>query len=149
MDFFKNRNLKKKVLIFTPDYKNGGAENFDVLMTYHWAQQCNKDLWTGQQGRYGRPGADWSDEFHTYGVEWVAGESIEWFVDGIRRYSVHTGWPASSLTVPFDPFYMILNTALQPWASSKLDAGLPCTHVIDRVTWCVPEKPAVGERALS
>ncbi len=38
MDFFKNRNLKKKVFIFTPDYKNGGAEKNVLLL----AQSLNK-----------------------------------------------------------------------------------------------------------
>ena len=35
MDFFKNRNLKKKVLIFTPDYKNGGAEKMSYFSLNH------------------------------------------------------------------------------------------------------------------
>ena len=38
MDFFKNINLKKKVLIFTPDYKNGGAEKNVLIL----AQSLNK-----------------------------------------------------------------------------------------------------------
>ena len=45
------------------------------------------------------------------------------------------GEPAS-LFIPSDPFYMILNTALNHWANASLDAGLPVEHVIDRVRWC-------------
>ena len=122
-------------------------DDFDVMMTYHWARACNKDLWTGQRGRYTRPGPDWSENFHTFGVEWVSGERIDWFVDGVQHFSVRTGWPAASVTVPSDPFYMILNTALQPWADAALDTGLPCAHIIDRVTWCVPAVRAAAERS--
>lgn len=45
------------------------------------------------------------------------------------------GVPSSLFTPPF-PMYMILNTALTPWANASLDTGLPAEHIIDRVTWC-------------
>ena len=118
---------------------DGKNEEEDVVMTYHWADACGHDLWTGQQGRFARPGADWSDAFHTYAVEWLPGEKITWFVDALPRYEVRKGTP-EGLTVPEDPFYMILNTALQSWADAGLDTGFPMTHAIDRVTWCVPEE---------
>ena len=99
----------------------------DVVMTYHWAKSCNHDLWTGEQGRFARPGAEWSDAFHTYAVEWIPGERIAWFVDAVQRYEVRKGTP-KGLTVPEDPFYMILNTALQHWADARLDTGFPMTQ---------------------
>ena len=128
----------------TKSRRNNGEE--DVVMTYHWADACDHDLWTGQQGRFGRPDAEWSDSFHTYAVEWSPGESISWFVDAVQRYEVRKGTP-KGLTVPEDPFYMILNTALRPWADATLDTGFPMTHVIDRVTWCVPEWKDIAGRA--
>ena len=119
-------------------YRPAASGGEDVMMTFHWANVCDHDLWKGQQGRFARPGADWSDAFHTYAVEWVPGERVEWYVDGVQKYAVRKGDPAS-LTVPSDPFYMILNTALEPWADAGLDRGFPIQHVIDRVTWCTPE----------
>eukprot|EP00656_Telonema_subtile_P018225 TRINITY_DN19825_c0_g1_i2.p1 TRINITY_DN19825_c0_g1~~TRINITY_DN19825_c0_g1_i2.p1 ORF type:complete len:163 (-),score=34.25 TRINITY_DN19825_c0_g1_i2:67-555(-) len=96
----------------------------DVLMTYHWAEECNKDLFVdGAQGRIGLNGSSWSDEWHTFGVDWST-DRIDWYVDGKLQHSVSAGTPAS-LFVPQDPFYMILNTALEPWSDAGLDEGFP------------------------
>ena len=60
-----------------------------------------------------------------------------WLGDGGAGDSGGVGGPGvpASLCVPKDPMYMILNTALNPWARSN-DTGMPVRHVIDRVRWC-------------
>jgi beta-glucanase (GH16 family) len=63
----------------------GGDVEESVLFTYHWAQECNKDLYDGNNERWPLQNqtlpVDWSQQFHTFGVEWDAAR-ISWFVDG-------------------------------------------------------------------
>ena len=112
-----------------------------MIMTYHWADKCGQDLFHGGNQLF--PNAsnttvvDWSNEFHTFGVEWSE-NAIEWYVDGVLKHVRRSGSPAS-LFVPSLPFYMILNTAMEPWGDADLDHGLPAAHVIDRVTFCKAE----------
>ena len=94
-------------------------------------------MYDGGNGRWpaqnSTAAVDWSTEFHTFTVEWT-GTTIGWFVDGVLRHARAEGEPAD-LFVPKWPFYMILNTAMNPWTTST-DHGLPALHTIDRVTWC-------------
>jgi beta-glucanase (GH16 family) len=109
-----------------------------VLFTYHWAEECNADLYDGRNERWPLQNesipVDWSDAFHTFGVEWDS-TRIQWFVDGILRHTRKAGDP-KSMFMPAWPFYMILNTAITPWADASLDEDFPVAHVVDRVTWC-------------
>ena len=133
---------------------NGGHEgelNEDVLLSYHWGNACGKDLFTdGDQGRWPRKGdvpggaVDWSGEWHFFGVEWRAGEEVDWFVDGQLANSVKKGTPPS-LFVAKDPMYMILNNAMEPWSDSALDSGYPLFYYVDQVTWCEPLQTLEGE----
>ena len=112
-----------------------GEEKMD--MTYHWADQCGKDLWGANpktQGHIHKPKKFWDSEFHTYGVEWTS-SSLSWFLDGEKLNELTAGTP-KSLFIPQNPFYMILNTAIESKASATQDSGFPLYHVIDRVTWC-------------
>jgi beta-glucanase (GH16 family) len=121
----------------------GGGDS--VLMTYHWAEKCGVDEWDKKYGTYpniptwtssSSPPVlvDWSNEFHTFSVEWKK-DSIEWYVDGVSRYVRSKGKP-ENLFIPDVPFYMILNTAMVPWSNATADVGLPLEHIIDSVTWC-------------
>jgi len=123
--------------------RGDGPLSQSVIMTYHWAEECGKDLWGREQGFFpllddARPQIDWSNDWHTYGVEWTE-ESVIWYVDGQPRYVRRRGEPAS-LFVASDPMYLILNTALNPWARAAVDEDFPVYHVIDRVTWCEPSQ---------
>eukprot|EP00729_Bicosta_minor_P007975 gene7975-24287_t len=115
-----------------------------VLMTYHWASTCGNDQWDKLFGKFpdtiNTTVVDWADEYHTFGIEW-RNDTIDWFVDGLLKYSRIAGSP-SSLFIPSEPFYMILNTAMQPWGNASVDTGLPTEHLIDRVTWCLPTEEA-------
>ena len=102
-------------------------------------QECNKDLYDGGNQMFPPkadvpgPSIDWT-QFHTFTVEWGP-TSIQWFVDGVQAHERVAGKPAD-LFIPQWPFYMILNTALTPWANHTRDTGFPVTHEIDRVTFC-------------
>lgn len=126
-------------------YRPRGSDNrqlYDsVLMTYHWARECGKDLFDGHNELWPALNAtadmvNWT-HWHTFGVEWREGV-LEWYIDGALKRHVRKAGSPSSLFTPPGPMYMILNTALTPWASATEDSGLPLEHIIDRVTWCQP-----------
>ena len=53
------------------------------------------------------------DEFHTYAIEWDAGE-IRWYVDDVL-YAMQNNWSSTGgdFPAPFDqPFYIIFNVAV-------------------------------------
>jgi len=114
------------------------ADASSVYLSYHWATECGKDLWNATNGKWPPMNdavthVDWT-QWHTFAVEYSP-EHIIWYVDGVARYTRQRGEPPSLFT-PRDPMYMILNTALNPWADAALDRGLPSYHYIDRVRWC-------------
>ncbi|MBR2810882.1 MAG: carbohydrate binding domain-containing protein, partial [Solobacterium sp.] len=69
------------------------------------------------QGTYVTDG-DYSEEYHTYAVEWLPGK-IAWYIDGVKYYetsdwySTTEGKGTVTYPAPFDqPFYIILNLAI-------------------------------------
>ena len=99
-------------------------------------------------------GPDYSDDFHTFAVEWQP-RLIRWLVDGQERFRSTQG-------VPDKPFYLILNTAVGgEWPGKPDDKTVfPQFHDIDYVRVyrrpkdAVPPtvrltspKPGVGARA--
>lgn len=78
-------------------------------------------------------------EFHTYGLEWHE-DRIEWYFDGVKRFTVRNT-EGSWMSWPFDhPFYMLLGFAFGgSWGSdNKGEAGidvtsLPQEYIIDYV----------------
>ena len=122
------------------DAGGGGTLN-SIYLSYHWATECGKDLWDRNNGWYparsdNATRIDWT-ALHTFTVEWDDAQII-WYVDGVQAHRRTTGDPAS-LFVPQWPMYLILNTALTPWADPELDSGLPLLYAIDRVTLCQPD----------
>ena len=122
-------------------HPRGGSNSheYSVYNTYHWAVDCNQDLWNSTNGKF-PPLNDTSTKldftgWHTYAVEWSTA-ALHWYVDDRLVYSRFAGDPPS-LFIPSDPFYVILNTALTPWTQS-LDPGFPVEHVVDSVVWCKP-----------
>ncbi|HBA97052.1 MAG TPA: glucan endo-1,3-beta-D-glucosidase [Lachnospiraceae bacterium] len=70
------------------------------------------------QGKHTLEKGNFSDEYHTFSVEWEPGK-INWYVDGILMhtendwYSVTEGQGEITYPAPFDqPFYIILNLAV-------------------------------------
>jgi len=105
----------------------GGAYNNSVLADYHYGTLCNKDEWTSKNRGYYPVRVE--GEYHVYSVEW-SNNSLTWYVDGIQYYSNTMGKEVPF--IPSDPFYIILNTAIEPNYGKNI-SNLPVYHAIDYV----------------
>ncbi|MBK7405147.1 MAG: family 16 glycosylhydrolase [Phycisphaerales bacterium] len=99
-----------------------GHEPDVVYQTQHWGVWPNN----AHEGRPMR-GPDFSEEFHTFAMEWSP-ERVDWFVDDRLQFS-------STREVPTIPFYLILNTAVGGDWPGNPDATtvLPQYHRIEYV----------------
>lgn len=101
--------------------------------TIHYGQPWPNNSHTGGSMLM-QPGK-WSDEFHTYAVEWEADE-IRWYVDNML-YSVKTVADVAPEDWPFDGrnnFHLILNLAVGgTWGGAVDDTDLPQTLAVDYV----------------
>ena len=72
-------------------------------------------------------GDDFSKDFHTFSIEWTP-ESITWLIDGIERFQ-------SSKSIPSEPMYVYLNTAIGGnWPGSPDNSTVfPVIYEIDYV----------------
>ena len=76
-----------------------GDEPRTVYMTQHYGTRANRKQ---KQGTY--KGPDFTQDFHTFSVEWDA-NSIRWLVDGEEQHK-------STTDVPTKPMYLIINTSI-------------------------------------
>lgn len=101
--------------------------------TIHYGQPWPDNSHTGGSMLM-QPGK-WSDDFHTYAVEWELGE-IRWYIDNML-YSVKTPADVSPEDWPFDGrnnFHLILNLAVGgTWGGTVDDSSLPQTLAVDFV----------------
>ncbi|WP_188454825.1 glycoside hydrolase family 16 protein [Virgibacillus oceani] len=72
----------------------------ETWMVLHWLDE-NHQLNSVSKSYIGD---DYSDDFHTFGIEWTE-DSITWFVDGIERF--HT-----EQYIPHEEMYLYVNTAI-------------------------------------
>lgn len=87
-----------------------GTGGNEIFGTIHYGGEFPANL--RSETRY-TPSTDVTDDFHTYAVEWDAGE-IRWYVDG-TLYGMQNSWSstAAAFPAPFDqPFYILLNLAV-------------------------------------
>jgi beta-glucanase (GH16 family) len=88
----------------------GHAPN-KVFGTLHYGARWPDNTHTGDT--YTLKQGDFSQEFHTFAIEWEEGE-IRWYVDG-EHYQTQTKWSSTggAFPAPFDqPFHLILNLAV-------------------------------------
>lgn len=100
-----------------------GDEPSRVYMTHHWGS------WPSVQSNGGDyAGPDYSADFHEFALEWMPGR-LDWYVDGALRFVSVTG------SIPNEPFYVILNTAVGGQWPGNPDATsvFPQYHEIDYV----------------
>lgn len=123
--------------------------------TLHYGGQWPANVYSGTDYL---PPTDPRDDFHTYAIEWAAGE-IRWFVDDVHfATQTSAGWysiPADSdgeaLTdgQPFDQaFHLLLNVAIGgDWPGSPdATTELPVEMVVDHVRiWECTETPETLE----
>jgi beta-glucanase (GH16 family) len=90
-----------------------------IYMTYH---EDDSQVYQGI-----REGSDFSEGFHTYGVDWQPGY-IKWYIDGVCQ-AAYAG------SVPSDPMWICLNTTVGgAWPSAPdTTTPFPQTYAIDYV----------------
>lgn len=93
-----------------------------ILMTVHF-RQLDKPAHSG----FSYVGPDYSEDFHTFAVEWEP-DRLTWYIDGKRRHF-------SKLHSPDTPFFIILNTAVGGILPGNPDETtvFPVYHYIDYV----------------
>lgn len=101
--------------------------------TIHYGQPWPDNKHTG--GHIIKQPGKWSDNFHTYAVEWEAGE-IRWYLDNML-YSTKTVADVAPEDWPFDGrnnFHLIFNVAVGgTWGGAVDDSALPQTMEVDYV----------------
>ena len=67
-------------------------------------------------------------------MEWDA-DAIKWFVNSVQYHERQRNENGTDVYIPAEPFYIILNTALDYWnkKSGTPSAVYPVEHVIDYV----------------
>eukprot|EP00039_Didymoeca_costata_P014150 m.225519 g.225519 ORF g.225519 m.225519 type:complete len:264 (-) comp15957_c4_seq15:1095-1886(-) len=107
----------------------GNSSDCNICGTFHWAKECGKDLYKrGTNGHF--PGSNVSSGYHVFSVQWST-EGIIWLVDNMPYH-----WRSNeNATIPQDPFYIILNTAISPWEYNHevTPKMMPQYHSIDYV----------------
>ena len=103
--------------------------------TVHWQNGAGRHL--ESQGRF--TGPDFSDGYHTFGVEWTP-EGVTWFVDGVQRR--HTADGAAALG-DGGPFYTILNSQVIDPDSTCGEVPANSAEYVDYVRIWTPA-PASG-----
>ncbi len=117
-----------------------------VVMSLHWGplgpgeypwdigQTANTEYW----------GPDYTQDFHTFALEWWPG-LLTWYIDDTVRFSV------TRAQVPDETLYLILNTAVggdwPGWPDGS--TVLPQYHLIDYVRVSVPADPGFGVHELT
>ncbi len=91
-------------------------------MTTHY-----RDAKGPEQMQYGWAGPDFSQGFHTFGLQWSPSQ-LTWYVDGIQRFRTNIG-------VPSKPMYVIANLAVggdwvgPPKATTVFPASLKLAYI--------------------
>lgn len=92
----------------------GGLGANALCSSYHWGETCFNDLGRYNTGCLTPAQLDYSERFHTYGVEWTDSE-ITWDVDGVV-YFVMNDKTVPGVTLPLpDPLELKINTAVAWW----------------------------------
>jgi beta-glucanase (GH16 family) len=106
-----------------------------ITMSQHWGPlpPGTKPWDIGQTAGGTFWGPDFTQDFHTFAIEWFPGQ-LHWYIDNVLR--------ASSIRpqVPNEPMYLILNTAVGgDWPGSPDGSTpFPAYHLIDYVRVSVP-----------
>jgi len=118
-----------------------GHQPWRIVMSMHWGPvppgQYPWDIGQTVSGEYWGP--DYSQDYHTFAIEWWPG-AIFWLIDDVVRYaSVHP-------QVPAEPMYITLNTAVGgDWPGTPNGTSVfPQFHEIDYVRVSMPGDPGGG-----
>ena len=111
-----------------------GAKPSHVLGTLHFGDQWPNNRQSS--GEYVLPQGKFSEDFHTFTLEWERGE-MRWYIDG-KQYQTKTKWDskAAAFPAPFDQrFHLLLNLSVGGRLVGAPDAStvFPKRFVIDYV----------------
>jgi len=101
-----------------------GSEPNKIYNTYHYYENWN----LRSTPSYEVPGTDYSQDFHTYGVQWEPGK-LTWYVDGQPRNTHHDG------NVAWEDMYLLVNLAVGGWWPGDPDGStqFPARFKIDYI----------------
>ena len=132
----------------------GMTDQMEVHGTLHYGAEWPRNAYSG--GSYTHEGFDPTADFHTYAIEWAAGE-IRWYVDDVHyQTQTQAGWYSQSVGAggelsdltdgqPFDqPFHLIMNVAVGgAWPGPpNADTEFPLEMEVDHVrVYSCPETP--------
>ncbi len=114
-----------------------GHQPTRIYMTHHWG------TWPNVQSHGGTyDGPDYSQDFHIFSIIWSPNR-IDWLIDDIVRFT-------STIAIPEEPFYLILNTAVGGDFPGNPDSTsvFPQFHEIDYVRVYVPADPGPAYESL-
>jgi beta-glucanase (GH16 family) len=112
-----------------------GHETEKVYLYNHWRDANNEHQSLPQF----HVGADFSEDFHTYAVDWRA-DRITWYVDGLKRAETRRN-------VHAEPMFMIINLAVggqwpgSPDKTTQFPAYFDIDYVRVYPEGCLPPKP--------
>ncbi|HBV62219.1 MAG TPA: glucan endo-1,3-beta-D-glucosidase [Rhodopirellula sp.] len=111
-----------------------GQNTNEVLGTLHYGDAWPKNASSGKE--YKLPKGNFTDDFHTFAIEWQAGK-IEWFVDD-KLVQTQTEWSTTggAFPAPFDQkFHLLLNLSVGGGFVGPVGANtkFPAKYLIDYV----------------
>lgn len=95
-----------------------------IFNTYHWVEN-----WTAKRTpSYEVWGPDFSQDFHTYAMQWEPGK-ITWYLDGEQQHQFVDG------NVSWEEMYLLVNLAVGGWWPGSPDSStpLPATMSVDYI----------------
>ncbi|MCB9865025.1 MAG: glycoside hydrolase family 16 protein [Phycisphaerales bacterium] len=123
-----------------------GTQPTRVVMSMHWGPvPPGTSPWDiGQTVSTAYWGPDYTQDYHTFAIEWWPG-AVYWLVDDVVRAAT------ARSEVPAEPMYLTLNTAVGGDWPGTPDATsvFPQYHEIDWVRFSVPSDPGPGIAQLA
>ncbi|WP_371373104.1 family 16 glycosylhydrolase [Thalassotalea aquiviva] len=131
-------------------FESTGQSSMLAFGTIHYGQPYPNNSHTG--GSILKQPNKWSDNFHTYAIEWEADE-IRWYVDNLL-YSTKTIADVAPEDWPFDGrnnFHILFNLAVGgTWGGDVDDSALPQTLEVDYVRVYSSSQPSLqGEHLVA
>lgn len=110
-----------------------GSEPQTAYMTVHWAENGIVRAYPEQVDFTGDHyaesqfiGHDFSEDFHTFGLEWTP-STLTWYIDGVERH-------CTNQHVPREPFMLELDLALDSYGGGVNEStSFPASMLVDYV----------------
>ena len=130
---------------FEIDMQEGGlttASNPNDYMSYHLHNS------QGQFGGSVNTGTDLTQGYHTYGIDWVPGKSITWYLDGKEIGEV----TSAQTTIPDEPMEVIMSNSLASSGASgfrsTVNSSTPTTNQMKISSVQLYQQPGSGDTVL-